>query len=169
MKASRPLRSNAVPICHKVPGSPVAQCNNAHCRHRRSVCTYFPARESSASQPALREENPGIEKRRAHCDDMPNSPGRTEEERTRFRVEIGPADRARSIRTSRYNTHAGCPAPPVHRAPTGAVPPTGTEMEARPFRTDPETGTGATPEPTLRCTEAEMSTLSWLHLPSFFI
>ncbi len=36
----------------------------------------------------------------------------------------------------------------------GAVPHTGTEMEARPFGTDPETGTGATPEPTLRCTEA---------------
>jgi len=48
----------------------------------------------------------------------------------------------------------------------GAVPHTGTEMEARPFRTDPETGTGAIPEPTLRCTEAGMSTLSWLHLPS---
>ena len=40
----------------------------------------------------------------------------------------------------------------------GAVPHTGTEMEARPFGTDPETGTGATPEPTLRCTEAGMST-----------
>ncbi|ULA66994.1 MAG: hypothetical protein LZF62_180022 [Nitrospira sp.] len=34
------------------------------------------------------------------------------------------------------------------------MPHTGTEMEARPFGTDPETGTGATPEPTLRCTEA---------------
>lgn len=29
-----------------------------------------------------------------------------------------------------------------------AVPHTGTEMEARPFGTDPETATGATPEPT---------------------
>ncbi|CBK43530.1 protein of unknown function [Nitrospira defluvii] len=29
-----------------------------------------------------------------------------------------------------------------------AVPPTGTEMEARPFGPDPEIATGATPEPT---------------------
>ena len=48
----------------------------------------------------------------------------------------------------------GCPAPPIHRAPLGVVPPTGTEMEARPFGTDPETDTGAIPEPTLRGTEA---------------
>lgn len=34
------------------------------------------------------------------------------------------------------------------------MPPTGTEIEARPFGTDPETGTGATPDPTLRGTEA---------------
>jgi hypothetical protein len=43
----------------------------------------------------------------------------------------------------------GCPAPPLHRAPPkGAVPPTGTEMETRPFGTGPETATSATPEPT---------------------
>lgn len=68
--------------------------------------------------------------------------------RTRFRVEIRPADRDPSEHPDELPT-PGCPAPPLHRAPPkGAVPPTGTEMETRPFGTGPETATSATPEPT---------------------
>ena len=55
---------------------------------------------------------------------------------------------------------------PLIVLPHGAVPPTGTEMKARPFGLDAETGTGATPEIHSRGTEAGVLNLSWLHLPS---